>query len=217
MPHFPDWVSDLKGKKLLFLGPAPTKDKKDLDVNVFDYVIITNNAITTFFARYRPNSTTRVIAFVNRLYSNTHPDRIRQHAQGVAHWLSVHSPSDDALRLLANAARVKSEDIGCVGGGHSLGLNKVLKWLKASNAMHSELHITGATFYREGAYSRNIHACYEPEYIIPLGLVYNIFGRDTHHNIPKEANITRSLVVTDPRVSLCVELAEVLRLPSRIR
>ena len=39
----------MENKNILFYGPGNTIDKKNLNINDYDYVIITNNMINIFF------------------------------------------------------------------------------------------------------------------------------------------------------------------------
>ena len=81
--------SIFKDKKIIFYGPANTCDKKSLDIRSFDYVIITNNMLETFFNRYNENTYCKIIYLVNKLYSLNYVDTIKRYADKIEMILAV--------------------------------------------------------------------------------------------------------------------------------
>ena len=56
-------------KKILFYGPANTKDKETININNYHIVIITNNMCENFFNKYNVKPTVLIYLLTNKIYS----------------------------------------------------------------------------------------------------------------------------------------------------
>lgn len=193
------------GKKILFYGPANTLDKKHLNVNSFDYVIITNKMVELFFSKFTENLSCKVILLANQLFSLKHADRIKKYTDKIEVIFSVGRGYSFLKENLQNVKICSVENAIPQIKGVPLGLSRILKILEPLPFQH--FHITGVTFYSEGTISK----CYENDYITEEGKIYNVFNQDKGlHDIPSNISYTKQVCQTHKNISVSKELQEIL-------
>jgi len=195
-------ISIFKNKKILFYGPANTKDKKSIDINNYDFVIITNGMLEIFFTRYSGELRCKIISMCNNLFSRTHIDIMKKYENNVYCFFLVNIKSFKTIFNYINRKKlIILPTFTHTNGLISLGLSKILDLLK--NVQFDELYITGCTIYCE----KNITDCYEPGYMIPQGFKYNIFKHDKHkHDIEKEIKYVKKMCESNKKITPCDEL-----------
>ena len=195
-------ISIFENKKILFYGPADTEDKKYIDVNNYDFVIITNRMLEIFFNRYKDKLKCNIISMCNNLFSRTHVDIMQKYEKRVDYFFLVNTKSFEHVSNYIVRKKLFilpkfTHTIGLV----SLGLSKILNILK--NVKFDELYITGCTIYCE----KNIKSCYENGYMIPEAIECNIFNMDKDkHNIQKEIKYVKKICKSNKKIILCDEL-----------
>ena len=196
--------SMFKEKQIVFYGPADTCDKKTLDINNFDYIIITNNMLDIFFKRYNENLSGKIIYLTNQLYSLNYMDKIKNYTDKIEIILAVGKGYEYLKKHLNNVNIFYMQDIHEIEGV-PLGLTRVLKLLE--NQQFKELYISGVTFYS----GNKITDCYEDNYITKEGKIYNIFNKDKGvHNISSNKRYTRMVCDSNKNITMCKELKEIL-------
>lgn len=195
-------LSIFENKKILFYGPANTKDKKTININDYDFVIITNRMLEIFFTRYPGELQCKVISMCNNLFSRTHIDIMKKYEKNVHCFFLVNIKKfENIFNYINHKKLIILPKFTHTKGLVSLGLSKILDLLK--NVQFDELYITGCTIYCE----KNITDCYEPGYMIPQGLKCNIFKNDKDkHNIEKEIEYVKKMCESNKKIILCDEL-----------
>jgi hypothetical protein len=202
-----------KNKRILFYGPAVTNDKKELNVNNYDYIVITNNMINIFFKKVnKHNITCKIIHLTNYLYTRTYIDRIKEHCDAIDIFITVHKHAEKLLKeILKNKNHTQVYNLELEKhqpkvNRTPLGLSRILCFF--DNTSFEELYITGVTFYKN---SNDIKDCYEKNYICKEGLIYNIYGKDKHiHDINSNIKYTQYVCKNNPKIKMCKELNNIL-------
>ena len=190
-------------KKILFYGPANTNDKETLDINYFDYVIITNNMVNIFFYKYK-NLSCKIIHLSNQLYSLKYLDTIKKYTNNIEIILVV-GKGYEFLKKNINNVNIHYIKTFTEIEGVPLGLSRILNLL--CDQKFKELYITGVTFYS----GNKIEDCYENNYILKEGKEFNIFKKDKNtHNIPSNIKYTRKICDSNKNISMCKELHNIL-------
>ena len=198
-------LSIFKDKKIMFYGPGNTSDKDTLDINYFDYIIITNNMVELFFNKYGEELSCKIIHLVNQLYSLTHLETIKKYSDKIEIIIPVEK-GYTYLKSNMNRDKIyKSPNVPSVRGV-PLGLSRILNLL--DKAMFKELYITGVTFYS----GNKIEECYEnTQYIIKEGHKYNIFNADKKiHNLQSNITYTKKICNSNKNITMCKDLQEIL-------
>ena len=204
-----DLYTMLNNKKILFYGPANTNDKKTININFYDYVIITNNMISSFFSKYS-NITCKIIHYTNTLYTKNYIELIKFYSSLISlHFVSGYKSYKIITKHIKtkNIKRLKSIPYGFKRAkGIPFILTRLLLFLKYFN--FKQLYITGCTFYS----SNNINDCYEEkEYIIKEAKYKNIFTDDKNiHNLKYNKYIVKKILKQNPNIKICKELKDVL-------
>jgi len=180
---------DFTDKTVLFYGPAPTLDKEHLNIDDYDYTIITNHMVSIFFQKYTPQHT-KVILYANALYMKNYFQHIRDNYQKLYGFIVIGDGHADKIRsldakipILMNSFRLKNKT--------PLGLTRILHILQKSGTFQ-KLYITGVTFYEN---TKSIENNYEANYITKLGKKYNILQLDRNtHSLPDNIQYTRNFV-----------------------
>lgn len=196
--------SIFNNKKIIFYGPARTTDKEFIDVNEYDYVIITNNMINIFFDKYNEKLYCKVILLVNKLYALKYTETIKKYINDI-YIIFVIEEVYGYLRK--NIKKTNIFRIPAVPGVRKvpLCLSRILYLLK--NKGFKELYITGVTFYKE----KKIEECYEDNYMVEESKKYNIFNKDKHvHDIISNIRYTRRMCDKNNNISMCKELFDIL-------
>tara|TARA_Y100000389_G_C17459878_1_gene520861 strand:- start:1382 stop:2026 length:645 start_codon:yes stop_codon:yes gene_type:complete len=196
----------LTNKKIVFYGPAFTKDKDSLNLDTFDYVIITNNMVSIFFEKYPNLLNCKVILVTNILYTKFHIQTILQYDRNIALYFTACDVAGNILKQSISKSKIHIMGIPHFQFGIPLILTRILIFLYC--VQFKELYITGATFYN----ATNIHECYEdPRYIIPQARKFNVFSMDSQkHNIPYNIYVARSICLQKQNITLCNELNSVI-------
>jgi hypothetical protein len=190
----------MENKNILFYGPGNTIDKKNLNINDYDYVIITNNMINIFFDKYK-NFTSKIILYTNALYTKNYLNIIELYDKHIDTYIVVNEESKNILNKFNKNIIVSINDNKII----PLGLTRCLNIL--SNIKFKSLYITGVTFYK----NKNLKECYENNYIVKEGLFYNIFNRDSKvHNIYFDFLYTKK-ICQRANVKMCPELISIMR------
>ena len=197
---------EYRNKKILFYGPAKTSDKRQLSINDYDFIIITNNMVSLFFNLYSIEPTTKIILLSNNLFTRTNYRVIQKFSNLLYRVIVINRKS---VELLEDVIPYDKIILSSFHISHSipLGLSRVLNYLQDTN--FKKLFITGVTFYQEG----NIDSCYMNNYMIKEGHKYNIFNEDKgKHNIKKEIHYTRKMCRKNKNIEPCPALREILNL-----
>jgi hypothetical protein len=199
---------ELQGKKVLFYGPAPTKDKADIDIDEFDVTIITNNMISLFFDKYKPQKT-KIVLFVNKLFCKENYQEINKKSDKISEvWVKSDMRKNSSVcqpilqpnfeQILVLKARIKS--IKKV----PLGLSILINHLKYFELL--KLYISGVTFY-SGLYEK-----YESGYQLKSPRkgkkIKNIIS--SKHHLPSNIQYVKEYVKNNKNVYVCQELKKVL-------
>ena len=173
-------------KRILFYGPAQTLDKQYINVNDYDYVIITNNFITLFFDKYELKQHCKIIHLSNDLYTRNYIENLIKNEKKIELFLFIN------MEALNNAKKyIAREKLFLLPSNYylkikekiPLGLSRILNFLEKSN--FKELYITGCTFYKEN----KIEDCYEENYMVKEAKKHNVLGRDSNkHDIQDNIN-----------------------------
>jgi hypothetical protein len=86
----------MENKNILFYGPGNTIDKKNLNINDYDYVIITNNMINIFFDKYK-DITSKIILYTNALYTKNYLNIIEFYDKHIDTYITVNKESKELL------------------------------------------------------------------------------------------------------------------------
>ena len=197
--------SIFKDKKILFYGPANTKDKNTLDINYFDYTIITNNMISIFFDKYGKNLSCKIIHLSNQLYTLNYIDTIKKYSNNIDVFFVVNKLSYNYIKKY-----IKKNIFICKFNNNTvkktpLGLTRILNFM--NNINFKELYISGVTFYK----ADKIEDCYEKKYIVKEGMIYNIFNKDKDvHDILSNIRYTKNICKNSLHIKLCEELKNIL-------
>ena len=191
----------MENKNILFYGPGKTIDKKNLNINDYDYVIITNNMINIFFNKYK-DITSKIVLYTNALYTKNYLNVIELYDKHIDTYITVNEESKELLSKFNKNIIVSINKNKII----PLGLTRCLNIL--SNIKFKSLYITGVTFYK----NKNLKECYENNYIVKEGLFYNIFNK----NIPSVHNIYSDFLYTKKfcqraNVMMCPELISIMR------
>lgn len=198
---------ELQGKKVLFYGPAPTKDKADIDIDEFDITIITNNMINLFFDKYKPQKT-KIVLFVNKFFCKEKYQEINKKSDKISEvWVKsdmrknsstcqpILQPYFEQILIL----RSRIESIKKV----PLGLSILINHLKSFELL--KLYISGVTFY-SGLYEK-----YESGYQLKNSQngkkIKNITPK---HHLPSNIQYVKEYVKNNKNVYLCQELKNIL-------
>lgn len=193
---------ELQGKKVLFYGPAPTKDKTDINIDEFDVTIITNNMINLFFDKYKPQKT-KIVLFVNKLFCKKNYQEINKKSDKISEvWVKSDMRKNSSVcqtilqpyfeQILVLKARIES--IKKV----PLGLPILINHLKSFELL--KLYISGATFY-SGLYEK-----YESRY----QLNPQKRKKPSKHHLPSNIQYVKEYVKNNKNVYVCQELKNIL-------
>jgi len=194
-------------KKILFYGPANTIDKNTLDINSFDYIIITNNMINIFFNKYGDNLSCKIIHLTNQLYTLIYIDIIKKYSNNIDIFFVVDKRSHEHIRkYVKNPIYIcQFNNINNMIKKKPFGLTRILNFINDVN--FKELYISGVTFYM----GNTIEDCYEKNYMIKEGKKYNIFKKDKHvHDKLSNINYTKKICDSNKNISMCKELKDIL-------
>lgn len=197
---------EYKNRNILFYGPAKTPDKRQLSINDYDFIFITNNMVSLFFNLYSIEPTTKIILLANNLFTKTNYHVIQKFSNLLYRVIVINPKS---VELLENFIPHDKIILSSFYISHfiPLGLSRVLNYLQGTN--FKKLYITGVTFYKEG----NIKDCYMSNYMIKEGYQYNIFNEDQgKHNITNEIQYTKKMCRINRNIEPCPTLREILSL-----
>ena len=174
---------DFSGKKILFLGPADTKEARQVDTLAYDVVVITNNMVQLFD---RPNNMLVVLA--NFYFSTHHFDRIvARNPNGVLctslGGAKVISEVNGAP-LVKRLPRLPQDSVRGTPLGLTYFLNYVVQHPFAS------LDIVGVTFYSRGQ-----------SYMDGYGLL----EMADHHDVESNKTYTRELMYLHSNITIDAE------------
>jgi hypothetical protein len=188
-------------KKILFWGPGNTDDKKDIDKNNYDYIIITNNMIT-MIDEFPPQ---KVILLSNKLYTKKYYHHIKEHHKKL---FKIIVTSKESYGILFNLGI--HNVLVQVGQSHyikkiPLGLSRILHMLESS--AFSNLYITGVTFYNNPHIENN----YIENYMVNEGKTCNVFAKDKEkHNIKENIKYLKRFIKYKGRTTISPELQKII-------
>ena len=191
-------TSEVNNKKILFYGPAPTEDKKTLDINNFDLIIITNEMVHMFFKKYE-RVIPRVILLANSFFCRNHYRKIAENSENLSGvWVKGADSYKKVCKAgVRNAAIIETK---VESMEEPLGLNIVLNHLKLQNPrkLNMYLYITGVTFYSD------LYSTYEDGYQL-------VKKNGMSHDIKKNIDHFKQFVKEGyARVETCDELKKIL-------
>ena len=192
-------------KRILFYGPAQTLDKQYINVNNYDYVIITNNLITLFFDKYKLNQQCKIIHLSNHLYTLNYIENLKRNEKKIELFLFIDIPSfNNAKKYIAcEKLFLLPSNYNVITKKIPLCLPRILNFLEKSN--FKELYITGCTFYKEN----KIEDCYEENYMVKEGKKHNVFSNDSKkHDIQDNINYVKDICENNKNIILCKELQQ---------
>jgi len=196
-------MKEFINSRILFFGPGDTKDKLTLNLNDYDYIIITNNMINLFFQNKSYKS--KIILLTNKLFTLNYSEDIKKHNDKIYCYLTS---SNIALQHLKNITKkeiylLNKEDIV---KGVPLGLTSVLIYLKNINFKH--LYITGVTFYSN---KQDIESNYVTNYMVKEGYEYNVLNMDKElHNIDSNIKYLCNFLKNNHNTYISDELKQIL-------
>ena len=195
-------------KKILFYGPANTTDKDFINLNDFDFIILTNNMINIFFYKYRFITKPKIVLLTNGIYTNNNIKTILKWDHRISLYITCSDSSMDKLtrsirhKLIFN---IKNNIYGSVKG-KPLGLTRFL--IIINNINFKFLFISGITFYS----NNNLLSNYEKGYTTNETKKYNIFTGDA-----KQHDIVSNIIYTlyfikghRGNINICNELKNIL-------
>jgi hypothetical protein len=192
-------------KRILFYGPANTLDKPFLNINDYDYIIITNNLITRFFDKYKLKPHCKVIHLCNQLYTLNYINNLWKYEKNIYFFLFINKKSLSYAEKYLERQKLCQLPLFSINKKIPLGLSRILNFLKNTN--FKELYITGCTFYNE----KKIEDCYEVKYMIKEGKKNNIFSADkTKHSLQDNINYVKNICKNNKNIILCEELLQIL-------
>lgn len=197
-------------KKIIFFGPADTNDKININLNDYDFIIITNNTISFFFEKYSIDSNVKIIGLFNRLYSSNYIDIIIKYNKYIYLYIFPENFKKSLLEFFCERTNVSKNKIILskfhLNNKIPLGLSRILNLFE--NIKFEKLYITGVTFYNE----ENIEKCYDnSNYMIKEAKKYNIFNADKNiHNIKDNIEYTKIICKNNKNIILCYDLEKIL-------
>lgn len=191
----------MENKNILFYGPGNTIDKKKLNINNFDYIIITNNMISIFFNKFK-DIEAKIILYTNALYTKNYLNIIEEFDKYIDTYIVVNEECRDVLNKFGKNIILSLNTNNII----PLGLTRCLHILSKIN--FKSLYITGVTFYK----NKNLKECYENNYIVREGLIHNIFNKNIRsvHNIYSDFLYTKKFCMRE-NVNVCPELFSIIR------
>jgi hypothetical protein len=135
-------------KKILFYGPANTKDKETIDINNYHIVIITNNMCENFFNKYNVKPTVLIYLLTNKIYSLKYNHIIQKYINKITLIFTISQTSKNHL-----VGKIDANKIHILERTSQFNMMKYIPLCLTRMLMHLEnykfktLHIIGCTFY----------------------------------------------------------------------
>jgi len=188
-------------KKILFWGPADTNDKKNIDKNKFDYIIITNNMINMI----EQFPCDKIILLSNKLYTKKYNNRIKENHKKIFKIIVTSRESYGILfKLQIYNVLIQFGQSNYIKKV-PLGLSRILHMLEHSS--FSYLYITGVTFYNNPQIEKN----YVDDYMVNENKNCNIYGRDKgKHNIRENINYLKKFIKYKGRTEISSQLQKII-------
>ena len=135
-------------KKILFYGPALTKDKESININNYDIIIITNNMCDNFFKKYNVKPPVLIYLICNQTYCMNYYNTIKTHIDKIDIVLTWSLKAKNFLtdKLKVNKIHIlENNSLFNMMNYVPLCLTRILRHLE--KYQFNRLHIIGCTFY----------------------------------------------------------------------
>jgi hypothetical protein len=206
-----NFLSELKNKKILYFGPGNTSDKSNLNINDYDYVIITNMMIDIFHKKYDIKKP-KIIGFLNHGFTQTYPEIIKKQSKYIYKYIFVLKEDINFIKKYISEDKILLSYF-VLKRRTPLGLPRALNLLEKTN--FKELYITGVTFYQEC----NLQEVYaDKEYIdepTANSVWWNTPGKNPYdlqdcHKLNDNIEYTKKICQENNKIILCEELKNIL-------
>ena len=210
-------LDDLVGKKILFYGPANTTDKKNINIDDYDFVVITNNSISYFFDG-RDLKHCKVIHLSNCIYTTKFNKLHVMYNSKIHHFCVLNVKCNSILHdvgidknKVTNIFTAKERKQ--FRKSRPLGLNMFLLYMH--EVPFESMYITGVTFYQG---SKTIDGCYDDERYLIKAVHDRLKGRknqsalDGNHEL--EPNIRKTIFFCDKykNITYCDEMRDAMNM-----
>lgn len=199
------FLSELKNKKILYFGPGNTSDKSNLNINDYDYVIITNMMINIFHKKYDIKKP-KIIGFLNHGFTQTYPEIIKKQSKYIYKYIFVLKEDINFIKKYISEDKMLLSVFN-LRRRVPLGTARALNLIKKTN--FEKLYITGVTFYQEKELNK-VYA--DKDYIdVPTKKCHNRdILQQKCHNIKDNIEYTKKICQENNKIIVCEELKNIL-------